>query len=48
MVNIRNNCNSQGSNTNNQVNPQIEKLIATQNQQMQAVLQTLQHLQPSP
>jgi hypothetical protein len=50
MVNTRNNpCNSQTSNnqtnnTNN--NPQIEQLIATQNQLMQAILQTLNHLQP--
>jgi hypothetical protein len=46
MVNTRNNCNGQGSNINNQANSQIEKLIANQNQLMQAVLQTLQHLQP--
>jgi hypothetical protein len=48
MVNTRNNqCNGQASNsqtnsTNN--NPQMEQLIATQNQLMQAVLQTLNHL----
>jgi hypothetical protein len=40
MVNIRNNYNGQGSNTNNQANPQIEQLIANPNQLMQAVLQT--------
>jgi hypothetical protein len=49
MVNIRNNpCNGQASNsqTNNTNNkPQIEQLIATQNQLMQVVLQTLKHLQ---
>jgi hypothetical protein len=47
MVNMRNKCNGQGSNPNNQTNPQIEQLIANQNQLMQAVLQTLQHLQPN-
>jgi hypothetical protein len=52
MVNTRNNpCNGQASNnhtnnTNN--NPQIEQLIATQNQLMQVVLQTLNHLQSNP
>jgi hypothetical protein len=52
MVNTRNNpCNGQASNiqpnnTNN--NPQIEQLIATQNQLLQVVLQTLNHLQPNP
>jgi hypothetical protein len=50
-VNTRNNqCNGQASNsqtnsTNN--NPQMEQLIATQNQLMQVVLQTLNHLQPN-
>jgi hypothetical protein len=39
-MNTRNNCNVQGSNTNIQANPQIEQLIAIQNQLMQAVLQT--------
>jgi hypothetical protein len=52
MVNTRNNsCNGQASNsqTNNTTNnPQIEQLIATQNQLMQAVLQTLNHLQLNP
>jgi hypothetical protein len=48
MVNKRNNCNGQGSNTNNQANPQIEQLIANSNQQMHVVMQTLQHLQPNP
>jgi hypothetical protein len=52
MVNTRNNlCNGQTSNnqtnnTNN--NSQIEQLIATQNQFMQVVLQTLNHLQSNP
>jgi hypothetical protein len=47
MVNTRNNpCNGQTNNTNN--NPQIEKLIATQNQLMQVVLQTLNNLQSNP
>jgi hypothetical protein len=44
MVNTRNNYNNQGRNTNNQANPQIEQPIANQNQLMQAVLHTLQHL----
>jgi hypothetical protein len=44
MVNTRNNYNGQGSNANNQANPQIEHLIANHNQLMQAVLQTLQYL----
>jgi hypothetical protein len=38
--------NSQTNNTNN--DPQIEQLIATQNQLMQDVLQTLNHLQLNP
>jgi hypothetical protein len=50
MVNTRNNlCNGQASNSqtnNTNNNPQIEKFIATQNQLMQVVLQTLNHLQP--
>jgi hypothetical protein len=52
MVNTRKNpCNSQASNSqpsNTKNNPQIEQLIATQNQLMQAVLQTLNHLQLNP
>jgi hypothetical protein len=52
MVNTRNNpCNGQTSNSqtnNTNSNPQIEQLIATQNQLMQVVLQTLNHLQPNP
>jgi hypothetical protein len=44
MVNTRNNCNGQGSNTDDQANPNIEQLITNQNKPMQAVLQTLQHL----
>jgi hypothetical protein len=51
MVNTRNNpCNGQASNSqpnNTNNNPQIEQLIATQNQLMLAVLQTLNHLQPN-
>jgi hypothetical protein len=52
MVNTRNNqCNGYASNnqannannTNN--NPHMEQLIATQNQLMEAMLQTLNHLQ---
>jgi hypothetical protein len=51
MVNMRNNhCNGQDSknqtsNANN--NPHMEQIIATQNQLMQTVLQTLNHLQPN-
>jgi hypothetical protein len=49
MVNTRNNpCNGQASNNQTNNNPQIEQLIATQNQLMQVVLQTLNHLQPNP
>jgi hypothetical protein len=51
MVNTRNNqCNGQASNNqanNGNNNPQLEQLIATQNQLMQAVLQTLNHQQPN-
>jgi hypothetical protein len=51
MANTRNDqCNRQASNrqTNNaNNNPQMEQLIATQNQLMQVVLQTLNHLQPN-
>jgi hypothetical protein len=51
MVNTRNNhyngyaSNTQANNANNN-NPQMEQLLATQNQLMQAVLQTLNQLQP--
>jgi hypothetical protein len=46
MVNTRNNpCNGQANNANN--NPQMEQLLATQNQLMQAMLQTLNQLQPN-
>jgi hypothetical protein len=37
MVNMRNNCNGQGGNTNNQVNSQFEQLIAKENQLMRVV-----------
>jgi hypothetical protein len=52
MVNTRNNhCNGQASNTQannaNNNNPQMEQLLATQNQLMQAVIQTLNQLQPN-
>jgi hypothetical protein len=52
MVNTRNNhCNVQASNTQasnaNNNNSPMEQLLATQNQQMQAVLQTLNQLQPN-
>jgi hypothetical protein len=49
MVNTRNNqCNSQSSNnnnSNNNVNP--EQLLTTQNQLMQAMLQTINNMQPN-
>jgi hypothetical protein len=47
MVNTRNNhSNSLANNTHaNNNNPQREQLLATQNQLMQAVLQTLNQLQ---
>jgi hypothetical protein len=49
MVNMSNSqCNGQSSNNhanNGNNNPQMEQLIATQNQLMQVVLQTLNHLQ---
>jgi hypothetical protein len=50
MVNTRNRqCNSQPSNNNNNSNNNVnlEQLIATQNQLMQAVLQTLNNMQPN-
>jgi hypothetical protein len=51
MVNTRKNlCNGQASNSqtnNTNNNPKIEQLIATKNQLMQDVLQTLNHLQPN-
>jgi hypothetical protein len=50
MVNTRNSqCNGQPSNNNNNSNNNInlEQLIATQNQLMQAVLQTLNNMQPN-
>jgi hypothetical protein len=47
MVNTRNSqCNGQPSNNNNN-NVNLEQLIATQNQLMQAVLQTLNNMQPN-
>jgi hypothetical protein len=49
MVNTKNNqCNSQANNSqtnNTNNNPQIVQLITTQNRLMQAILQTLNHLQ---
>jgi hypothetical protein len=51
MVNTRNNLhndqgnNANNNNSNNNVNP--EQLITTQNQLMQAVLQTLNNMQPN-
>jgi hypothetical protein len=50
MVNTRNSqCNGQPSSNNNNSNSNVnlEQLITTQNQLMQAVLQTLNNLQPN-
>jgi hypothetical protein len=49
MVNTRNNqCNGQHSNNNNNNNnAHLEQLLTTQTQLMQAMLQTLNHMQPS-
>jgi hypothetical protein len=50
MVNTRNSqCNGQPSNNNNNSNNNVnlEQLIAAQNQLMQAVLQTLNNMQPN-
>jgi hypothetical protein len=47
MVNTRNNqCNSQPSNNNNN-NAHLEQLLTTQTQLMQAMLQTLNNMQPN-
>jgi hypothetical protein len=46
MVTTRNSqCNGQPSNNNNNAN--LEQLLTTQNQLMQAVLQTLNNMQPN-
>jgi hypothetical protein len=46
MVNIRNSqCNGQPNNNNNNAN--LEQLLTTQNQLMQAMLQTLNNMQPN-
>jgi hypothetical protein len=48
MVNTRNSqCNGQPSNNNSNNNVNLEQLIATQNQLMQVVLQTLNNMQPN-
>jgi membrane-bound lytic murein transglycosylase B len=50
MVNTRNSqCNGQPSNNNNNFNNNVnlEQLITTQNQRMQAVLETLNNMQPN-
>jgi hypothetical protein len=50
MVNIRNSqCNSQPSsnNNNNNNNAHLEQLLTTQTQLMQAMLQTLNNMQPT-
>jgi hypothetical protein len=45
MVNTRNNqCNGQPSNNNN---ANLEQLLSTQNQLMQAMVQTLNNMQPN-
>jgi hypothetical protein len=45
MVNTRNNqCNGQPSNNNNNNNANLEQLLSTQNQLMQAMLQTLNNM----
>jgi hypothetical protein len=47
MVNTRNSqCNGQPSNNNNN-NANLEQLLTTQNQLMQAMLQTLNIMQPN-
>jgi hypothetical protein len=47
MVNTRNSqCNGQPSNNNNNNNANLEQLLSTQNQLMQAMLQTLNNMQP--
>jgi hypothetical protein len=46
MVNTRNShCNGQPSNNNN--NAHLEQLLTTQTQLMQAILQTLNNMQPN-
>jgi small-conductance mechanosensitive channel len=46
MVNTRHNqCNGQPSNNNNNNNANLEQLLNTQNQLMQAMLQTLNNMQ---
>jgi hypothetical protein len=48
MVNTRNNqCNGQPSSNNNNNNANLEQLLNTQNQLMQAMLQTLNNMQPN-
>jgi hypothetical protein len=47
-VNTRNNqCNGQPSNNNNNNNAHLEQLLTTQTQLMQAMLQTLNNMQPN-
>jgi hypothetical protein len=48
MVNTRNSqCNGQPSNNNNNNNANLKQLLTTQNQLMQAMLQTLNNMQPN-
>jgi hypothetical protein len=48
MVNTRNSqCNGQPSSNNNNNNANLEHLLTTQTQLMQAMLQTLNNMQPN-
>jgi hypothetical protein len=48
MVNTRNNqCNGQPGSNNNNNNAHLEQLLTTQTQLMQAMLQTLNNMQPN-
>jgi hypothetical protein len=48
MVNTWNSkCNGQPSSNNNNNNANLEQLLSTQNQPMQAMLQTLNNMQPN-
>jgi hypothetical protein len=48
MVNTRNSqCNGQSSSNNNNNNAHLEQLLITQTQLMQAMMQTLNNMQPN-
>jgi hypothetical protein len=48
MMNTRNSqCNGQPNNNNNNNNANLEQLLTTLNQLMQAMLQTLNNMQPN-